>query len=743
MPQPKRAGRKCPPAGLSPREFGLRDFQAGRLDAAITAWQPFAADPAVARAIAEALFRRALGAHAADPIADLRRAAALAPADPRFPFHLGRMLHRAGDLAAAADYYREVLSREPENTAVAKLLVLLTLEQQPAFDLSDLPGLRPALRAWAAPALAVLRGQPVPADESALGTLWRGLGQLAAGNPNARTILSDERTLPVPTLEPLRRYFRALTSALAGDTDTALKIWQRIYDAGDRPPGLEERLAVLLLERLTALVDAGEDAAAGELARRRVLIGGGAAFDELRLLALDRAARAAATAGMWPQASVLWDAAREILGRAQGLGSPRPILHNLALAYERQERWEDAANCWRALLRTRARRRSPDAQDEQRWAWARTRIISCYRNAGRPDEAVAVFRQAIKLDPEDLELRIQFADALFANDQERAALNEIKRILEIDPYYPDAVLRHVAKLSDRWQYAEAERLVHELVAHYPDRADLRPFVADVFMQHGRQHSQLGDYQAAYQAFIEGERYNPNDPHFPLNQARMSFALRLPVDTGALIERALTGDGTRVETWVLSIETWMFAQKFDEARALIARFERERTPSADDYVYLGIQLMTTAIPPPSLDVLALQAPPPKPVDTPWIHLAMEMLDHAVAQQPDDPDILKRIADFLLLPRPDLAHRFAERIVQLAPDNAEALILFGSVLGLSGHAAEAKTTFQRAAKLAQQMGRPDLYARAQDLRRVVGTSMLRLMLRPAAHDLDPFDDLDGSF
>jgi len=744
MPQPKRSGRKCPPVGSDPRELGLRAFQSSRFEAAIVAWQPLAADPAVARALAEAYFRRALGILAIDPISDLRRAAELAPTDMRFPFHLGRLQHRAGDLAAAADHYLTVLSREPGNVAATKLLALLTLERHGDVDLSNLPGMSPALKAWAAPALAVLRGQPVPADESALGTLWRGIGHLTARSPAARATLSDERTLPAPALEPLRRYFRAIAAAQSGDTDAAFKLWQRLYDAGNRPPGLEERLAALLLERLAALVDAGDVVAAGNLAQHSSTISGSAAFDELRLLALNRAASAAAADGSWPQAATFWDTARQILSRAQGLGSPRPLFHNLALAYERQERWEEAADAWRALLRTRTRKRTDAAaevEEEQRWAWVRTRIISCYRNAGRPDEAVTVFRQAIKLDPNDLDLRMQLADALLANEQERASQNEIMRILEIDPYYPDALLRRIAQLSALWQYAEAEQLAHALAKRNPDRADVRRRVADVFMQHGRQHSQYRHFDTAYQAFVEGEQYH-DDPHFPINQARMLRVLRQPVDTGALIERALTVGGERTETWVLAIETWMMADKFDDARALIARFEQERTPRADDYVQLGLHLMTAILPPPT-PAFFLSSPPPKPVDTPWSQLALDMLDKAVMLRPDDLHIHQIIVNFLTLPRPDLARRFAERAVQSAPDNVDALISLGVVLGMNGDDAEAKATLQRAAKLAQRAGQLDLYGLAQELRRVVGTPMLRMIYSRSMQGANAFDDPDTFF
>lgn len=744
MPKSNRPGRKGQPASLGPRELGLRAFHAGRLNEAIAAWQRIAAgDPAVTRALAEAHFRRALSRADADPTADLRRAAELAPSDPRFTFHLGRVHHRAGDAVSAESYYRATLAREPGNQAAARLLALLTLERDDSAVLDTLPGMTPELRARVAPAQAIMRGKQPPADDSALGAFWRGLGQLAAGGRGARTALGDERPLPAQALHTLRRYYRAAAAAQAGDTAAALKGWQQLYQEGARPPLLEANLAALLHERLAALVAAGELAAAGDLALQWAELAGSPAFDELRLQALDRAAHTSAASGEWAAAADYWDAARQILAGAQGLGSPRPILHNLALAYERIEMWEEAADAWRALLRTRARK-GGDQQDAQRWAWVRARIIECYRHAGRPDEAVAVFRQALKADPSDLDLRIQLADALYANDQERAAHNEILRILELDPDHPEALLRKATHLTERWQFDEAEQIARRIAERHPERADLRRSVAEIFLHHGREHSQYGHYEAAYQAFVEGERYAPDNPRFPLNQARMLGLMRRPVDTAALIERALSVGGESTETWSLAIETWAMADKLKEAMALIERFERERDPGAQDYVAVGMQLMTRALPPPPPMLFGGLGPPPKPVNTPWTALALELLEKAVDLSPDDKRIPMSIASMLMLPRPDLARPFAERAVQHDPDDPEALILLGLVLGLGDKSAEAKSTLQRASKLARSRGRPDLHEQAQEIRRVVGTPMLRMMLSAGlSGELDELDELEDFF
>src|SRR5207247_7435357 len=113
----------------------------------------------------------------------------------------------------------------------------------------------------------------------------------------------DERSLPSPALNALRRYYRGVAAARAGDTATAQKLWQRTLEADRLPARLRENLAVLLLDQLFALVDAGDVAGAATLALGSLGLPGNAAFDELRLLALDNGAATVATAGDWPRAA--------------------------------------------------------------------------------------------------------------------------------------------------------------------------------------------------------------------------------------------------------------------------------------------------------------------------------------------------------------------------------------------------------------------------------------------------------
>ena len=540
-------------------------------------------------------------------------------------------------------------------------------------------------------------------------------------------------------LNALRRYYRGVAAARAGDTETAQKLWQRTLEAGIVPARLRENLAVLLLEQLTALVDAGDIAGAAALAQRSIGLPGNAAFDQLRLLALDDGADTAAAAGDWQRAAELWQAAREIVGSNASLGSPQPLLHNLALAYERLERWEEAADAWRGMLRTRPRRKAAGqraaddaALSDQQWAWVRTRIITCYQQAGRPDQALAVFRQIIKEDPNDLDVRVQLADALLANDQARAAENEIGRILQIDPHHVDALLRHVAFIDTRMQLPESEQIMRDLVARHPERADLRQLAGEHFLQHGRQYAEWGNIDKAYQSFVEGERYDPENYLLPLNQARMQIGRRPHEEIRALVDRATALAGEQPEAYVKILETWVIADRIDEARALLDRLASEQKLDAPAYVDFGLMIIMRVTPPPApLGMFpflgAAPPPPPAPTDTPWTQLASELLDRAVAMRPDDAALRMAIASALMLPRPDLARRYVEAAAQLTPDDPNTLILLGTIQGLNEQVREAKATLQRAAQLARKQGQRELAQQAQEMRGLVGTPMLRSMLQ----------------
>jgi tetratricopeptide (TPR) repeat protein len=739
--------------GSNPRQQGLRAFQGQRFDDAIRLWSPLAAkDAHVRQALAESHFRRALRASTVEQaLADVRQALTLAPDEIRYQYHLGMNLHRLGDLPGAISSYRAVLQHDPAWRGAGMLLALALLEQNPAIDLSATPGSTAQIRTALAPVQALLRGKARLPDGDALARLWQGLAKIDAGDGTARTALDDDRPLPSALLVGLRRYYKGIAAAQAGDDAAALKLWQQVYDSHIITATLLDNMATVLFQELSAQLAAGDMAGATATVEQSIDAPfSNPALDQARVQVLDQAAQAAAADGDWARAAALWEGARRLVSANSTLGSPRPLLHNLALAYEAQEQWIEAAEAWRAMLRTRPRQKGDQPPAEQapnaeQWAWVRKRVIDCYKHAGRPDEAVAVFRQAIKADASDLDLRVQLVDALLANEQEQAAFNELQRVLEIDPQHTEALMRNAAMLSARGMWPAAEQILRDLVGRQPENDKLRRLLAQMLLVHGSQYLQSRQDAAAIKTLTEGQALNPENYEFALNLARAQFNRHKPKLAREHLARALELAGDQPEAYIQIVECWVIEDQIDEARAVLERAEATLKSSVELYMQLGSMIIeqTTPAPPmlnPFLFMMREAPPPPEPpVDTPWSQLATELLDKAVALRPDDPKLLTGIAVMLMAPRPDLALPYAEAAVKLAPADPSMLITLGITLGLNERKREGKDTLRRAAQMARKQGNQELAREAEAMRREIDSPFLRSSLQMSSL-LDEFEGTD---
>ncbi len=757
-------------ASLDTRQRGLRAFQTGRFDEAITLWTPLAADARVQAALAEAYFRRGLAARDARALADLRAAVRLAPAEQRYRYQLGMRLHRQGELAEATACYREVVAGGGPRGA-ALLLALATLEASPRADLAALPGSTPDIHAVLAPAQALLTAKPLPPtaelvaalrrvcglnppEAQAVASLWSGLAQVAASDSAAATTLEELRRLPNLRLTVIGRAYRGVAAAQAGDQATALRLWQDVAKRNPEIVAVAANLAAATHARLAALRESGATAEAAELALQSHALGAlNPAFSELRVQALDGGAQLAATSGDWTRAALLWESARQLVGETAGLGSPRPLLHNLALAYEALEQWEPAAESWRAMLRTRPRKQAADTGEglsPAHWAWVRKRVVECYKLAGRPDEAVTIFRQMVKAEPNDLELRLQLADALLANEQLQAAQNEVQRILQIDGSYAEAQLRNAAMLSTQGYLAAAEGQLRQAVAQHPEREDLRRHLARLLQSHADKYMNQRNIATALKVLEEAQQLDPESPQIPLDLARISFDYGHDERARAFLERATALADNDPTVMAGVFRCWLIEEQIDEARAVVAHMEAGRTPSADTYLALGAVAILETTPPPKLPgpfaaLMQPEPPPPPAVDTVWTKLGRELLDKAIAQRPDDAKFVATVAMSLMAPRPDLALPYAEQSAKLAPDQPQALIVRALALALNERIREAKDQLGRAAALARRLKLPLIVEEAESMRREISSPLFRVLyqsrafMRATGMDDDLLDDL----
>jgi Tfp pilus assembly protein PilF len=332
----------------------------------------------------------------------------------------------------------------------------------------------------------------------------------------------------------------------------------------------------------------------------------------------------------------------------------------------------------------------------------------------------------VKADPNDLETRLQLADALLANGQEQAAYNEVQRTLQIDPHSVDALMRQSAFLSARGAWAASEQTLRDALARHPEREDVRRQLAQTLLTHGTQYSSMGQYAAVAKALDEGQQLEPENYEFPLNLARVLFNQRKPKQARPMLERTLELAGDQLAPYVQVFQCWVIEGKIDEARAVLARAEAALTPTAELYGQLGTLIVARTTPPPaSFNPFMLVPPkrPKPPADTPWTRFALDLLDKALALKPDDAQLRATIAAELLVPRPDLAQRYAEEAVRLVPDEPNMLITLGVTLAMNERKREAKEALRRAAQLARKQGNLELAQQADGMRREVDSPFFR--------------------
>ncbi len=766
-PAPVTRPQPTPPsAAQALKQQGLKAFRAGRLIEAIHHWEGgIRADPGLARALAEAYFRRALG-YSTPPdqrLADLRRAVQLAADDPRYQYHLALTLHRRGDLAGALKAYQAALARDPKRRGAAFTAALAALESNPRADLRDLPGLTDQDRRALAPLAALLGGEPAAGSEAnrpsglngllshftqstaSSETLWQGLALLARGEAATarRTLVTGSGTRLPPRAEAVRRYYAGVAAAQTGDLEKAAAEWQQAQVAGLDTPWLRNNLGAIYSEQALAQARAGDWSAASSTAIKALeVIPGNATLTEIAVTGLDHRAHVAVAAGDWETAAAHWSEARELLSAATGVGSSRPILQNLAIACEHLKRWEAAAEAWRVLLRTRPRKKSGDGPPDAQWAWVRKRVITDYRHAGRPDQAVAIFRQAIKSDPDDLDARLQLVEALLANDQEGAAQNELWRILERDPKHVEALLRLASLHMERGEWYAAEQQLRKVLQQEPQHETARGQMARALIERGRSHHRSGLLANARQAFQQALTYTPDDYYAYIDLGRVDLDADRFDDAREDFERAFALAPDKLDAYGQIFRCWVIEKDMGEARKILTRAETNAQLTPDFYIHAGLDCLVQGVAPPPPGLFGPARPQPKRPD-PWHDFGIELLDRAIALRPGDVGVYQHIVSDLLAPnrmtfRPDLALPYARRLVEIAPDDPGVWWTLGLVQGLNNQVSEAKETLRRGAQLARRQGNRELERNIMETRQRVGDPLFSLAftLGPllGAFDLD---------
>ncbi|MCW3053391.1 MAG: prsT [Chthonomonadales bacterium] len=718
-------------------------------------------------AIAEAHFRRALGTRISLPDAatDLRHAIDLLPDEARFWYQLGLMLHRSDQLEEACQAYARAADLGWTRRGMGVVRGLAELEADPEVSLDILPWLTPEARTALEPIARLLAGNTeVPpalaTGPSVAGTsgvaepvtaLWKGLTLLAHGAAaEAYAALSptNGQRLPVGA-EPVRAFYFGVAAALAGKSEVALTAWREMerrspQAAAARPPHFDASISQVASHRILSLQQEGRwEESLRQSQTSSALAPGDPWLHHATLLAANRLATAARDAGEWAGAVEHWQIIRSLLETHPNLGSLPPILHNLAVAYEALEEWEDAAEAWAALLNTFARRRgrapakpTPETEGvsvEEKSTWIRRRILDNYKRAELPEEAITYYKKAVKAEPENLDLRVEMASALLANDQSIAARNEVQRILDKDPKYVGALLLLAEIHHSRYEYYAAEQALIRVLNIDPSHEVARKALVQRMRERGSNTFNAGRHDQAREIYQQALKYAPNDPELLVFVGQSELVVGRAKQAQPYFDAALAT--RKPEAYLSMFLLWGRAHKEESAREILQGAEEAGVADSQFYLRVGVICLTMIAHP----VAALSSRIPKAPPR-WEEWGRELIETGLERVADQAEALEDVLTHLQGTHPAIAVEYAQRLVALKPEDPEVLLDLAFCQGLAKDVKGAKATLTQAERVARKQGRKDLLEPIARMRQEIGSpyfGMFGSLFGPGGLDIDDLD------
>lgn len=527
------APHRLPAAGELGPEVGrgLAAFQRGDYDTAIQVWQRVrrpTASPGQDQALAEAHFRRAIAAtNPARRLQDLQEAVALCPGSAVYHFHLGLAHQHLGQSGRALAALEAAHRLAPGDARTRRHLALLLLgAPSPAARVYDL--------------LAGAPGQ----DEAAV--RLRALAALRSNQPGAAVTILKERASPTP----LARLSLGVAYLAAGQVQQAIAVLAGLHRSRQSPGIQTTELAALAF--MQAQLRAGNLGDALDLLRhqavpdnavsRRALaaasreLGAGLALDnqiDQATLAYEQAlmlepddaevrgcvvhlhevlGTRAACEGDMARAAAHWQAALDLLPENARL------LHNLALAEERLERWRQAGAHWEQMVRlwrkeSTAPRRSDAAAAERRrrLGVAYSHLAATQQAAGDLRAAARTLDHALNFDVSDVDLRLRAAALHLDNGDYSSAIDHLRRALAARP--EDIQILVELGSAYTWQENHRQALVYleRALALEPGNPAVTAALAEAHHGCGHELDHVRKWEQAAAEFQRAASLAPDDP----------------------------------------------------------------------------------------------------------------------------------------------------------------------------------------------------------------------------------------
>jgi tetratricopeptide (TPR) repeat protein len=435
---------------------------------------------AAAEIFVEAHFRIAVSGSGDDRLQHLAEAIRVSPQDPRLKFCSAITLLQMSRFSEALTELDAVADQQPEKPGLAYLHQLARLLAGQDLDTS----------------------RPSPAEVEilcAIESLLKGaaIAPTASADRNSNYLpalqmlsemLKDPVSAPVlPLKEAAEKigkkdivrildYYRGVAAMRAGDRESARSAWLKAQSAGYKESWLSANLSRLEYDRILEPLKQSRWQEVINLIDRLPAKVKDPFLDETAGLAHYHLGYQAALSGSWETAARNWRKAGKLIKSFR-------LSHNLALAEEALENWGAAAAAWREMVRARSRKAgNPNYLNNSQVAAIWERTAECYYKDDEPDEAVTCLKTALKYAEKDMELRLDLVDLLLDNQQEKAARNELMRILSFDPQNVEALMQLGNLTFADLEIEESIKIFKKVLTIDPQRADAREALADSYIR---------------------------------------------------------------------------------------------------------------------------------------------------------------------------------------------------------------------------------------------------------------------
>lgn len=376
-------------------------------------------------ALAEAYFRRGaeklVGSAAAAE--DFREAAALQLQNALYTYYVALGWHRENRLTQAVEWYRKTLELDPTFSRAPYPLALALVESgEDATHDVVWEQLSDRQRAYL---------QHTPAGDP----LSRAMALMAQDEwEQAAPVLNDSLKGEYPALA---HYYLGIIAGRAGNDSVALEHWQRAYDAGLNTPHLLNNLTLAYTLRAEAALAEGHHAEALDNAEMGLAIDlSHPRLGDIQAQIHFERGYQAAEQGNWKRARDEWVRVENATG-----ANARSLAANVAIAHEKLEQWTDAAEAWREFARRRPRKKGSEgwlAPKQVARLW--TRISELYLKAGIPEEAITTLQNALKYQPDDVELGLSLARCYISDERPEAAHHQLDHVLKLQPDHVETLV---------------------------------------------------------------------------------------------------------------------------------------------------------------------------------------------------------------------------------------------------------------------------------------------------------------